>query len=375
MTVMPDYTHLLDHPHLIAEMDKEVFHNWVNAYPYVPIYRVLLAVKYQTENSDEVEKYIREAAFYVQDRKRFKKLLRFWQEKITTESEKTDTIIAVEKEEENDLKETVEVAEVSQSIEIEKLESISKVNETGATVKEESIEATFTQGKEEVELSIPETIESETNSSVGDGVINTQKVEIVNTDIDWLLPWIEDFDVDFSASTSNQEAKKVEVASETVARQVPNEVIQEKEKLEDKGGQISTEKIYTVKNQEEKGVSTDGSHSFDEWLNILEQKKRGDEDAPIFDLPVPNILKDEEKIVAEKGNSTEKPETIEIDEQTVKKIANESISFKDDMVTETLAKLYEIQGKKEQAIYIYQQLMEKYPKKSTYFASKIKKIK
>ena len=44
------------------------------------------------------------------------------------------------------------------------------------------------------------------------------------------------------------------------------------------------------------------------------------------------------------------------------------------MMTETLAKIYEKQGKKEKAIEIYNALRLKFPKKSGYFASLIKKL-
>jgi hypothetical protein len=45
------------------------------------------------------------------------------------------------------------------------------------------------------------------------------------------------------------------------------------------------------------------------------------------------------------------------------------------MGTETLAKLYVLQGKTDLAISIYQKLMVKFPEKNSYFASQIQKIK
>lgn len=63
----------------------------------------------------------------------------------------------------------------------------------------------------------------------------------------------------------------------------------------------------------------------------------------------------------------------EIDEE-VTKVASESVSFKQDMMTETLAKIYIKQGKPDKALEIYNTLRLKFPEKSAYFVSLIEKI-
>ncbi|MBK6274973.1 MAG: hypothetical protein IPF58_09835 [Saprospirales bacterium] len=58
----------------------------------------------------------------------------------------------------------------------------------------------------------------------------------------------------------------------------------------------------------------------------------------------------------------------------VTKSATESVSFKNDMMTETLANIYVKQGKIEKALDIYNTLRLKFPEKSAYFASLIQNL-
>jgi hypothetical protein len=58
-----------------------------------------------------------------------------------------------------------------------------------------------------------------------------------------------------------------------------------------------------------------------------------------------------------------------------KDISRESTKEDDDLLTETLIKVYIAQGYVEKAITSYEKLSLKYPEKSTYFANQIKKLK
>ncbi|HMV03310.1 MAG TPA: hypothetical protein PLS85_08215, partial [Chitinophagales bacterium] len=64
----------------------------------------------------------------------------------------------------------------------------------------------------------------------------------------------------------------------------------------------------------------------------------------------------------------------EIDED-VNKMAEESISFKQEMATEILAKILVKQEHFEKAIEVYQKLILKYPEKSSTFVAQIEFLK
>jgi Tfp pilus assembly protein FimV len=65
----------------------------------------------------------------------------------------------------------------------------------------------------------------------------------------------------------------------------------------------------------------------------------------------------------------------EADLDRTKEMAARSLTMDESLITETLAKVYEIQGKQEKAIEIYQKLILKIPERSTYFSARIKKLK
>lgn len=62
---------------------------------------------------------------------------------------------------------------------------------------------------------------------------------------------------------------------------------------------------------------------------------------------------------------------VESDGQSVEDLGRKSVLRDDDICTETLAVILAGQGKKEEAISVYQRLMQKYPEKSATFANRI----
>ncbi len=113
-----------------------------------------------------------------------------------------------------------------------------------------------------------------------------------------------------------------------------------------------------------------------EWIEIpryevelLQEIKKEEEHQPISI----NLPQQENKLFEPNFDEGEVDLFHEIDEE-VNKVASESVSFKQDMMTETLAKIYEKQGKTDKAIEIYNALSMKFPEKSAYFAVLIKKI-
>lgn len=127
-------------------------------------------------------------------------------------------------------------------------------------------------------------------------------------------------------------------------------------------------------------------HSFSEWLKLNQFNLS----AKQVDLPEPTIS---EQTIVENENPS-KPVAIDVDNildrfinsnPTISrpkaeffnpvKAAQKSLEDNDDLITETLAGMYEKQGNFNKAISMYEKLSLKYPEKSLIFAARIQEIK
>ena len=97
-------------------------------------------------------------------------------------------------------------------------------------------------------------------------------------------------------------------------------------------------------------------HSFSEWLSITKISKIKRDSSNNIDM----FISSDHKINVKKNQFFSAPES-----------AKESLIEKNNIVTETLAKVYLEQHHFEKAIESYQKLILKYPKKSVFFAERI----
>jgi len=132
------------------------------------------------------------------------------------------------------------------------------------------------------------------------------------------------------------------------------EIIQKEEKPEEEQKEIEKEEEIEEQTEEEKvEIEEIPPCSSATQLPLNEKNSPGD--------LIDSFLKADTKIVP--GNSQ-----YEVD-------LSESMQESNEFITETLADIYAMQGYKNKAIEIYEQLILKYPEKHIYFAAQIKRLK
>ncbi|MBL7113090.1 MAG: hypothetical protein ISS19_14230 [Bacteroidales bacterium] len=105
-------------------------------------------------------------------------------------------------------------------------------------------------------------------------------------------------------------------------------------------------------------------HTFTGWFDHLpDSTVAANEQARSETDLIDNFIRTQPRI---ERNQEELPEQQDISEVYVQS--------SDQFMTETLAKIYAAQGKVAKAIHIYEKLSLKYPEKSSYFATQIRKI-
>ncbi|MFN8284170.1 MAG: hypothetical protein U0U67_13205 [Chitinophagales bacterium] len=223
--------------------------------------------------------------------------------------------------------------------------------------------------------------------------IETQDVEV-------LKPEITEKKTD-----TDVEIPKPEMEEEIITEEIKTEpVIEIETKQETTEQEVIEEQTEITEKPVEPAIQdTTEPHTFVEWLKLLDgklqiqttQNNQNDNWIEIPRYEVEQSLENKkaekslEELAAEIKKETQNEEKIkiqpvfeegeidlfnEIDEE-VTKIATESVSFKNDMMTETLANIYVKQGKIDKALDIYNTLLLKFPEKSAYFASLIENLK
>jgi tetratricopeptide (TPR) repeat protein len=132
---------------------------------------------------------------------------------------------------------------------------------------------------------------------------------------------------------------------------------------------IVTEEDKRLKKQIEKVKKKEYGEVSDEEFDVIEAINSYQDVLSFKTAPKSVII---EKFLESEGNKNQKNQSNEA--LSIDELSKKSISEKDEVVTETLALIFEKQGKIDKAVETYTKLMVKYPEKKSIFANRIEEL-
>ncbi|MBP9070037.1 MAG: hypothetical protein KBG47_11055 [Bacteroidia bacterium] len=172
------------------------------------------------------------------------------------------------------------------------------------------------------------------------------------------------------------ETKKIDI-NEQVEREIQKDVVEA----------FVEKEILHTNTAHKKDIPMPVGANFAQWIKYIKQKNEGDVD----ETEVGEEMKENKKITVQDQQKKAKqkqlidkiidtnPTSIKLNKDTkffvADQKAKESLLENEELVTETLAKIYALQGNVNKAIRAYQILSLKYPNKSAYFASLIEELR
>jgi len=373
--------------HMLAQFSTPELEGMIEKFPYFQQAHLLLAKKYQQENSPKFDQQLQLAALYIQDRELLYSLfnekaglavkssgltapdvivqttsiakegmkaedLPVVKEKITATNQPAADLVV----DDSDL--TLHLEQILKSA-----KEISLLAESTIEKKPEVIFETLKAEEPKIEA-IAETIPEETHAEVIEELdLTVEKQEIVIE-----LPQPE------------EEYPKLEAIAETLPEETEEELTEEMSPVDEKPLEV---------------FSRIQPHTFDEWLKAFNNKstteiteppvvaedKAGEEDDELNQLLAVNISVDylhelvKEETTYAKGLERFIEAQIQKHKQPEIKKAPPEKAINTDPATETMAKVYEMQKKYSKAIKTYEALTLKFPEKSSLFAARINYLK
>jgi len=324
---------LIESPERLQKEQISDLQELVSEYPYFTSAQLLLTKAFFDSENLNYEKQLRLTAAYAGDRKKLHELLYSGKQ----------------------MGDEVSQGEESQGEHKSEIED--RQSEVGV-IDENDRTASMNQYSSSESTSDPQSPISKSEDSEG-GAMPSELDEVAQAEQDFLDAQI------MTAAIGNSIVDELETGTQHADMQ--NTDFQSEDRSE-----IEEEPISDLRSSisEESETSFDESqaHSFSEWLKhySVDDKEKDDYDSLSKQPEGKQIIKtisDQAKHIQEKAEF-----------YSAAKMARLSVTESDDLVTETLARVFEDQGKYDKAIKAYEKLRLKFPEKSIYFAGRIKAV-
>jgi hypothetical protein len=360
----------IEHPQRCSKEDIADLQNLTEKYPYSQLFSILYLKSLSSNNDVRFDEELSKHAYRITDRAQLYRLIQDNDQPVAQVVEQTieesivEPVFLDKVEERNELPIIQEiltpVVEIQQeSIPVEEVHIPEIEIQTEPTPEVKTIEDEEVNSVLESEvLAEPEIIEVETAVNAGEEIIDIEeKIEVEETSVELeSIEATERFDKELlsEAIVSNYNLDHLEDIK------IPSEDIKEEKIIEKTSIEPSTAPI--------------GKKSFSSWLRSNENEiETVDFERARIELIVDQFIKEEPSI-------TRPSKTKEIEEKPKRefyspaKKAKASLDVQSMPVSETLAKIFALQGNYPKAIYAYEQLILTNPEKKVFFASQIEEL-
>jgi hypothetical protein len=357
----------IEHPQRCSKEDIADLQNLTEKYPYSQLFSILYLKSLSSNNDIRFDEELSKHAYRITDRTQLYRLIQDNDQPVTQVAEQTieakiierTVLEKVEEQIELPIKEEVLTPTVEtqdKTISVEEVHNPEIEIQTEPTPEVQTIEIEEVNSVLESEvLTEPEIIEVETAENVAEEIEEKNEVEETPVELE-SIEATERFDKELlsEAIVSNFNLDHLEDI------EVPIEDNKE-EKIEEKTSNNSS-------------ITPIGKKSFSSWLRSNENEiETVDFERARIELIVDQFIKEEPSI-------TRPSKTKEIEEKPKRefyspaKKAKASLDVQSMPVSETLAKIFALQGNYPKAIYAYEQLILTNPEKKVFFASQIEEL-
>jgi hypothetical protein len=344
-----DIAFRIEQPATLSVQDINDLRDMTENFPYAQIFPILYLKALSNRKDVRFDEELTKYAYRISDRIQLFELIHSKEETIILQTHdlSTETEINTSSDDENQLELIVQEtnSELPKEVEQELISPSIIAEESEEDVEEDEIIPLNIRGAQSTEIQSPSISEEE------------EKI-----------------------STEDEDLFEKELLSEVIASSYNLDhlvLVEDNEASEDLEENQSSEQLETTDNFDEDHVnsSEENKRSFSSWLRSSANSKPElfDEEKARIESILEQFLKDEPKI-------TRPTKTIEAEEKPRKefyspaKKAKESISLNNMPVSETLAKIFALQGNFPKAIFAYEQLMLTNPEKKVFFASQIEEL-